>query len=109
MISYCGIDCSKCDSYLATQSGNHEELEKVAIKLSELYHTEVKPEYVICDGCRVGKRRSYYCANLCKMRKCCIEKKYDSCIECADFPCKELQFELDNVPDARDNLEKLRK
>ena len=55
MIAYCGIDCSKCDSYLATQPGNHEELETVAKKLSELYHTEVKPEYVICDGCRVGK------------------------------------------------------
>lgn len=47
--------------------------------------------------------------NLCKMRKCCIEKEYDSCIECTDFPCRELQFELDNVPDARDNLEKLKK
>ena len=55
------------------------------------------------------ERRSYYCANLCKMPKCCIEKEYDSCIECADFPCKELQFELDNVPDARANLEKLKK
>jgi hypothetical protein len=109
MIAYCGIDCSKCDSYLATQSENNEELEKVAKKLSKLYSADVKPEYVVCDGCRAEKRRSYYCTNLCKMRKCCIEKKYNSCIECVDFPCKELQFELDNSPEALDNLKKLKR
>ena len=108
MIAYCGIDCSKCDSYLATQSGNDEELVKVAEKLSRIYNTEVKPEYVICDGCRAGKRHSYYCTNLCKMRQCCIEKQYNSCIECSEFPCKELQFELNNNPEAKGNLEKLR-
>lgn len=108
MIAYCGIDCSKCDSYLATQSGKYEELEKVAEKLSRLYQADVKPEYVICDGCKIGKRLSFHCANLCKMRKCCIEKKYNSCIECADFLCKELQFELNNNPEAIDNLRKLR-
>lgn len=109
MIAYCGIDCSKCDSYLATQSGNEEQLAKVAKKLSKLYRTDVKAEYVVCDGCRAGKRLSFYCRNSCKMRKCCIEKKYDSCIECVDFPCKELQFELDNSPEAKENLNKLKR
>lgn len=42
------------------------------------------------------------------MRACCIEKDYDSCMECADFPCKELQFELDSNPEAEDNLKKLK-
>ena len=109
MIAFCGIDCSKCDSYLATQSGKYEELVKVAKKLSKLYRADVKPEYVVCDGCKELKRHSFYCTNSCKMRKCCIEKAYDSCIECADFPCKELQFELDNSPEAIDNLKKLQK
>jgi len=109
MIAYCGIDCSKCDSYLATQSGNDEELVKVSKKLSKLYRADVKPEYVICDGCRVGERHSFYCINSCKMRKCCIENKYNSCIDCTDFPCKELQFELDNNPEAKDTLKKLKR
>jgi len=46
MIAYCGIDCSKCKSYIATQSGKREELEKVANELEKIYHAEVKPEYV---------------------------------------------------------------
>jgi len=109
MIAYCGIDCSKCESYLATQSGKHEELEKVAKKLAKVYRAEVKPEYVICDGCRAGGRHSYFCTNSCKMRKCCIKNGYYSCIECSDFPCKELQFELNNTPEAKDNLKKLKR
>ena len=99
MIAYCGIDCSKCESYLATQSGSDEELAKIA---------EVKPEYVVCDGCKEGERHSYFCSNMCAMRKCCVEKHYETCIECGDFPCADLQAELDHVPDARSNLEKLR-
>ena len=107
MIAYCGIDCSKCGSYLATQSGKHEELEKVAVRLAKLYQAEVKPEYVICDGCRTGGRHSYFCSNTCKMRGCCIERGFYFCIECKDFPCKELQSELKNNPEAENNLKKL--
>lgn len=108
MIAYCGIDCSKCPSYIATQSGSREELEKVAEQLAKRYRTEVKPEYVICDGCKANKRISYFCANLCKMKPCCLEKGYNSCIECSDCPCKELQAELDFSSEAKSNLEKLR-
>ncbi|MDA3918306.1 MAG: DUF3795 domain-containing protein [Deltaproteobacteria bacterium] len=106
MIAYCGIDCSKCPSYLATQSGSNEELAKVAKKLAKRYRAEVKPEYVICDGCKAEKRHSFFCANSCKMRQCCIDKNYNSCIECSDFPCKELQFELDHSPEAKKKLVK---
>lgn len=109
MIAYCGIDCSKCFSFLATQSGSREELEKVAKRFTELFHTEVKPEYVVCDGCKEDKRHSYFCSNMCKMRKCCTERGYETCIECAEYPCKELLVEFEHVPDARINLEKLRK
>ena len=59
MIAYCGIDCSECESYNATQSGDKEALKRVAKKLTENYCVEVKPEYVICDGCRTVKRKSY--------------------------------------------------
>lgn len=108
MIAYCGIDCSKCKSYIATQSGKSEALVKAAERLTRVYRSEVKPEYVICDGCKADKRHSFFCSNKCKMRKCCIEKNYNACIECHDFLCKELAFELTNTPEARDNLEKLR-
>lgn len=107
MIAYCGIDCFKCESYIATQSGSGKELAKVAEKLARRYRADVKPEYVICDGCKADKRHSFFCDNLCKMRTCCVEKEYESCIECSGFPCKELQSELDHSVDAKNNLVKL--
>lgn len=109
MIAYCGIDCSKCPSYLATQSGNREEIERVAKNLAKVYRAEVKPEYVICDGCRSEGRHSYFCTNSCKMRRCCADNGFYSCIECSDFPCKELQFELEHSPEAKRNLESFKR
>ena len=109
MIAYCGIDCSKCESYLATRSGNGEELANIADRMAKLYNTEVRPEDVVCDGCKKGERHFYFCSNMCAMRKCCVGKRFETCIECGDFPCTDLQAVLDHVPDARNNLEKLRK
>ena len=109
MIAYCGINCLKCKSYIATRSGDPGELIQAAEELSVLYQAEVKPEYVVCDGCRANKRHSYFCRNSCKMRKCCIEKNFNSCIECADYPCEELQFELNHNPEAKENLARLKK
>lgn len=108
MIAYCGLNCLECEGYLATQSGDQEELKKVAEKWSEMYQSDVKPEFVICDGCKAEGRHSYYCGNMCKIRQCCIEKTFGSCIECADFPCEDEKLVLEHAPQAKANLEKLR-
>jgi hypothetical protein len=106
MIAYCGLNCSKCEGYLATKSNDNKKLTEVAEKWSKQFHAEVKPEHVICDGCKPGERKSFHCSNMCKIRKCCLEKEYDSCIECNDFACEDLQFVLNHAPEARQNLEK---
>lgn len=108
MIAYCGLDCSKCIGYVATQSGDNKQLAEVAKQWSKQFKADVKPEHVICDGCRTEKRKSYHCANLCNIRKCCINKNYDSCIECADFACSDVKFILNSVPEAKENLEKIK-
>ncbi|MBN1517152.1 DUF3795 domain-containing protein [Candidatus Sumerlaeota bacterium] len=107
MIAYCGLDCSKCDGYLATQSGEQEKLQEVAEKWSKQFNVELKPEHVICDGCKANKRQCIHCATSCTIRKCCIEKELNSCIECDDFACEDLRFIIDHVPEAKENLEKL--
>jgi hypothetical protein len=108
MIAYCGLDCSKCEGYLATQANDARQIAEVARKWSAQFHADVKPEHVICDGCKADGRKSFHCANLCKIRKCCVNKKYGTCIECSDFACGDVTFVLDNAPDARKNLAKLR-
>lgn len=105
MIAYCGIDCSKCEGYLATLSGKDEELIKVAKLWSKQFKTDVTKEQVICDGCKANKRRSYHCQNTCEIRPCCKAKNLDSCIKCDNFPCADECFILQQVPEAKKNLE----
>ncbi len=109
MIAYCGLDCSKCIGYLATQSGDKDQITEVAKKWSKQFKADVKPEHVICDGCKSEKRKSFHCTNLCNIRKCCIERKYDSCIECNEFACSHLAFILNNAPEAKENLTNLKR
>jgi len=109
MIAYCGLDCSQCEGYLATQAGDEEQLAKVARTWSAQFHSDVKPEHVLCDGCKAQGRKSFYCGNLCKIRACCIGRNYGTCIECGAFPCKEVGFVLEHAPEARSNLERLKK
>ncbi len=109
MIAYCGLDCSTCIGYLATQSGDENEMKKVAEIWSAQHNATVLPEHVICDGCKAGKRKSFHCSNSCTINKCCMKKGHESCIECSDFACDSENFILDNVPEAKGNLESLRK
>lgn len=107
-IAFCGLNCAKCIGFIATQSGNKKELDKVAKEWSVQFNADIKPEHVLCDGCKSAGRKSYHCGNLCKIRRCCIGKKIDTCIECGKYPCGDISFVLDNAPDAKDNLEKLK-
>ena len=52
-IAYCGLDCSGCPAYRATQSGNRAALETVLIHWRETYdapHLTIAD--IVCDGCR---------------------------------------------------------
>jgi hypothetical protein len=109
MIAYCGLDCSKCDGYIAAQSGDEKQIAEVAKKWAKIHNADVKPEHVTCDGCKSGKRMSFHCSTLCKVRKCAVQKKHDYCIECADYACGHLKVILDLAPEAKENLERMRK
>lgn len=109
MIAYCGLDCQKCEGYLATQANDEKQIAAVAINWSKQFHADVKPEHVICDGCKADGKKSFHCSTLCNIRKCCIDKQYDTCIECNTFPCGDLKFVLDNAPEAKVNLDKCKR
>jgi hypothetical protein len=106
-IAYCGLDCGECEAYQATKEEDTEKLEQVARKWSEQYHENIYPEQVLCDGCKAGKRKSIHCKNDCKVRVCCLKKALDSCIECEVYPCSEEKNMLEQVPEAKKNLESL--
>ena len=52
MIAYCGLDCERCDAYLATINDDQELREKTAKAWSELNHVPILPEHINCQSCR---------------------------------------------------------
>lgn len=108
-IAHCGLDCSKCEGYIATQADDQEALAKVATKWSAQFDADIRPEQVICDGCRMEGRKSAHCGSMCEIRKCCLRKEFATCIECGEFPCEDEEFVLKHAPYARENLEGMRK
>lgn len=52
MIAYCGMDCSKCEGYLATKEDNDTKRKEVAEKWTIQYNTDIKPEQINCNGCK---------------------------------------------------------
>ena len=105
MIGFCGLDCEKCDAYLATIHNDQARREKTAKFWSELNHTEILPEYINCEGCRVKGVKTYYCEQMCEIRKCAMKKGFATCGDCSGHEsCKTLAMITTDCPDALENL-----
>ena len=51
MIACCGLDCFKCEGFLATQADDDSQRAEVAKQWSARYGSDIKPEQINCDGC----------------------------------------------------------
>ena len=109
MIAKCGLVCSECPAYIATQNNDEPLRAETAKKWSEMFKADIKPADVNCDGCPSDSARVFnYCA-ICEIRKCAREKKVTTCAACPEYSCKKLDAFLAQVPEARETLERLRK
>ena len=105
MIAYCGLDCTKCDAYLATVNDDNELREKTAKLWSELNHVEILPEHINCEGCRVDGVKTVFCDSLCPIRQCGLGKAVETCGDCGELEtCEKVKMIIGNNPDALRNL-----
>jgi len=109
MIAFCGITCTECPAFLATQKDDHKERMKVAELWSREYNAEIKPEDINCDGCLSENGRLFSHCKVCEIRKCGQEIRVKNCAYCDGYPCEKLNKFFDMVPDARLTLEEVRK
>ena len=105
MIAICGLDCEKCDAYLATIHDDQALREKTAKLWSELNHVTILPEQINCEGCRANGVKTVYCDRLCQIRQCALKKGFETCGDCPELDaCGTVAMVIGNNPDARKNL-----
>lgn len=104
-IGYCGLDCEKCDAYLATIHDDQALREKTAKLWAELNNAPILPEHINCEGCRVDGKKTVYCDSLCAIRQCALEKGVTTCGDCPELEgCQTVGMILSQNPEALKNL-----
>jgi hypothetical protein len=109
MIAYCGLGCSECPTFIATQKNDDKMREETAKKWSEMFHQDIKPGDINCDGCVSQSSRLFNYCGICEIRKCGKEKNVKNCAYCDEYPCEKLSAFLKNVPEAKATLDAIRK
>ena len=107
MIAYCGLNCEKCDAYLATIHDDQVLREKTAKLWAELNQAPILPEHINCQGCRVEGVKTVFCDSLCEIRQCALKKGVATCGDCPELEnCKIVGAVIFNNPEALENLKR---
>ncbi|MEW5953852.1 MAG: DUF3795 domain-containing protein [Bacillota bacterium] len=108
MIAYCGLNCEKCPAFIATVNNDDQLRAQVAREWAREYNAPILPGHINCTGCVAGGVKTYYCEQLCEIRKCAREKELSTCADCGDYNCSKLDEVFKHAPAARQNLDRLR-
>jgi len=109
IVAYCGLVCSECPAYLATQANDSEALERVAAEWRDEYNgPNITVQSVLCDGCLGDTGHKCSHCGECEIRACGVARGVANCAACTDYPCDKLQGFFGMVPEARANLDALR-
>ena len=82
--------CTECPAFRATGDDDRDLLEKTAARWSTPEH-QIKPEDILCDGCKGGGGRMMALCALCPVRVCARERSVAHCGECVDYVCDRLE------------------
>ncbi len=107
MIAYCGLVCTSCPTYLATQNDDDVARAKTAAHYNKKFGFDVTAQDINCDGClSEGGKLIAYCQN-CEIRECCQDKGLEHCAVCDDQPCEKLAAFHQFSPDAKASFDLL--
>jgi hypothetical protein len=102
VIAYCGLVCTDCPAYIATQAGDRAGLERVAAQWREEFNApNISAESVLCDGCLTDLGHKFGHCHQCEIRACGMERALLNCAYCEDYACGTLQEFFGLVPEAQ--------
>ena len=105
MIAFCGLNCAKCDAFIATKNNDNTLREKTAKLWSELNQIEILPEQINCEGCRCDGKKTVFCDKLCQIRQCAMKKGFETCGNCSELDtCSKVAIVIGNNKEALKNL-----
>jgi len=105
MVAYCGIVCTECPTYQATQKNDNQARVKIAEEWSKRYQHAFQPEDINCEGClAAGRSQVAYCL-ICDIRKCGSQRKLVNCGYCSEYPCDKVNKLHSAAPEARAKLD----
>ena len=107
-IACCGIDCEKCEAFIATKNNDQALREKTAELWSKLNNAPILPEHINCDGCRAEGRKTVFCESMCQIRQCALKKGVATCGDCPEMEhCPTIGVVHAYKPKARETLQQL--
>lgn len=99
LIAVCGVSCTECHAYAATQADDEAALTRIAAEWTAGLGKTYTADDIRCDGCRThGRRLSGYCST-CEIKACAEGKANRTCGHCATGPCDKIV-----APEARDAI-----
>ena len=109
IIAYCGLVCTDCEAYIATQANDLAALEQMAARAREQFNNpDLTIESAMCDGCLGSDgRKCGYCF-VCQVRACGMERGVVNCAHCDDYACEKLEGFFGMAPHARASLDGIR-
>jgi len=109
MISFCGITCTECPTFIATKKNDDTERKKVAELWTKEYGRPFKIEDINCEGCLSNGNRVFAYCNICEIRKCGREKNLRNCAYCDEYKCERLTKLHEQAPKLKKTLDSVRK
>ena len=110
MISYCGLLCSSCPIYLATNEPDKTKKDDLIGEIintcKTIYGIDYRYEDINdCDGCKAENGRLFSSCENCKIKKCAGSKKIENCAYCDKYSCNELSEIFKSEPAAKTRLD----
>ncbi len=109
MIAYCGLVCTDCNAYIATQKNDDAMRKELAEKWTKEYNHPFKAEDINCVGCIPTDGAHIGHCFMCEIRKCGMAKGVKNCGWCADYSCGKTEEFFKMVPDCKKTLDAVKK